>query len=151
MNIKTDRPQVRSAQDLERKYNLSSIANIDKNVKQNSETLMKTQNELNEFANVVLPGMQEQIDNKIETFYSDGEPTLNNYPAINWDDYSKHIGDLYYDRDSGRSYIFEYDEDAREYHWTAADSYVSEVLSIANAAQTAANSKKQIFTSLLNC
>ena len=145
MSIKTDRPQVRTAQDLERKYDLSAFADVTKNIKQTEEGLIRVQNEINSFINAVVPNLQSQIDGKIETFYYDGVPTLNNLPASGWNDYSVHIGDLYYDKKTGISYIFEYDEYEEIYVWNEVDNNMSEVLSIANAAQDTADSKRQIF------
>ena len=53
--------------------------------------------------------LQDQIDNVIESWFGNGEPTLNNYPASDWDTNPKknqHIGDVYYDNETGEAYRF---------------------------------------------
>ena len=149
MSVKTDRPQVRTAQDLERKYNISAISEA---VKQSSVGLTKVNNELAEFINTALDtidNLQDQIDGQIVTFYGNAEPTLLNYPVNTWTEveYAGHVGDMYYDRDSGKTYRFEYKDIG--YTWVLTNNEdLNRVLSIASNAQSTADNKKRIFTSI---
>lgn len=98
----------------------------------------------------VLDGFQDQIDGNIETWYYDGEPTLNNEPVMTWIKdasneeeknkiYEKHQGDLYYDRITGFAYRFFKDGDV--YGWKLIrDHEISEMLG-------KINQKSKIFTS----
>lgn len=92
--------------------------------------------------------LQEQIDGAIDTFYATGRPTLGNYPANDWktdEDRDKHIGDLYYDRETGFGYRFMKDE-AGEYVWTLIkDEEITKALAESEAASNLAKSKRRIF------
>lgn len=128
---------------------LYRIEQVKKNVKTNVETLTKINNELNNFMTSTLKqvtNLQTQIDGKVMTWYYEGIPTLENQPANNWNDKEKetHIGDLYYDRNTGYTYIFEYSNE--QYMWKEiVDKDLKQALALANAAQDTADSKRRIF------
>lgn len=65
-----------------------------------------------------LNDLQNQIDGNIQTWYQEGVPTLQNYPASSWDTVAtknNHIGDLYYNKLTGKGYRFMLDNDT--YVW----------------------------------
>ena len=152
MNLQ-DRSVVRTAADLERKYNLSKLVGLAGNIETNSESLIKVENELNKFIETTagnFEDIQKQIDGSITTYYYSGVPTLSNLPVSEWplEEYINHIGDLYYDKDTGYAYRFVFDGETNEYKWLElSDSSVSEALAIANAAKDTADSKRRIFVS----
>ena len=91
----------------------------------------------------VIENLQNQIDGAIETWYAEGEPALNKYPVSDWsqEDYVNHIGDLYYDKQTGKAYRFMLDEsqDPAVYKWTEIqDSDIAKALGLAGE-------KKRIF------
>ena len=148
--MKQDRNGVRTAQDLERKYNISSIK---KAVEQTELGLTKVNSELDSFVEETvdtLDNLQSQIDGNITTYYYSGVPTLSNLPASDWttsEDKNKHLGDLYYDKDTGYAYRFYYDSENLTYGWTKlTDSDVTEALALANAAKDTADGKRRVFT-----
>lgn len=149
--MKQDRNGVRTAQDLERKYNLSSLVGLKKAVELQEEGINKTNATLEEFMTTTIgdiENLQSQIDGNITTYYYSGVPTLSNLPASEWpeEEYSQHIGDLYYDKETGYAYRFVLDGETNEYSWLElADSDVSEALALANAAQDTADSKRRVF------
>lgn len=141
---------VRTAQDLERKYNLSSIGQLKRNYELQKEQLNKVENEITEFAKVTtkeLEDLKNQVDGNITTWFSSGLPTLENYPTNEWltdEDKNNHLGDLYYDQDTGYSYRFIQKDGV--YSWLKiVDSDVAEALAIANSAKDTADRKRQIF------
>ena len=142
---KQDRASPRTFEDI-----LFRLEAVKKNVKSNLETLTKVNNELNNFVAETLSNLeslQEQVDGKVTTWYYEGVPTLENLPAKDWNDTQKeeHLKDLYYDKLTGYSYIFEKDT---EYKWTQLiDKDLSAALALANAAQDTADSKRHIFVS----
>jgi phage-related protein len=148
--MRQDRNGVRTAQDLERKYNLSDLVGIKKAVEQSAEGINKTNAELENFMKSTLDTIEElenKIDGSITTYYASGVPTLSNYPANEWSasEYSSHVGNMYYDKDTGYSYRFLYDEG--EYKWIKiSDSEVEEALRIANEAKDTADGKRRVFT-----
>ena len=147
---KQDRAGVRTAQDIERKYNLSDLLGVKKAVEQNEQVLNKTNAELENFMKSTLDSigdLQHQLDGSIVTYYHSGVPTLENYPTNEWpiEDYQIHIGNMYYDKDTGYAYRFFLDGDT--YKWVKiADSDVEEALKLANQAQDTADGKRRVFT-----
>ena len=101
---------VRTAQDLERKYNLGSLGNVKRNVEMTAQGLQEIQNELNGILNALVINLKDVLDNQSEVslwFYS-GIPTTSNKPYTSWANSSDHIGDLYYDQSTG--YVYQYKE-----------------------------------------
>lgn len=141
---------VRTAQDLERKYDLSSIGQLKRNYELQKEQLTKVENEITDFAKVTtkeIEDLKNQVDGNITTWFSSGLPTLENYPANEWltdTEKNNHLGDLYYDQDTGYSYRFIQKDGV--YSWLKiVDSDVSEALAIANSAKDTADRKRQVF------
>ena len=137
---------VRTAQDLERKYDFSSIGELKKNFELQKDSLTKVENELNDFVKATtknLEDIQSQVDGNITTWFSSGIPTLENYPTSEWetdDDKNNHLGDLYYDKDTGYAYRFSLENNI--YNWLKiTDTDVTEALALANAAQDTADKK----------
>lgn len=94
-------------------------------------------------------GIQSQLDGKVEMWYYKGEPTASNAPASSWtDDATKklHVGDLYYDLSSGKSY--HWTQNGGSYYWELVrDADISNALSQAKDAQATADGKITSFTS----
>lgn len=145
-----DNVQVRTAEQLEKKYNLSKLAKNVANIEVNSKDIIHIQQELDDFIDATtgeIANLETQIDEKVDTYYYNGAPSLLNYPASSWevDDYPKHVGDLYFDKTTGYTYRFENDSG---YKWTRIkDSQITEAMSTANAAQDTADGKRRIFMS----
>lgn len=148
MSIKADRPQVRTAEQLERKYN---FATMEKAIKQSDVGLIKVSNELYEFVKAVAGDtetLEKQLDGEIDTWYGDESPTLENLPASEWDEdeLADHIEDIYYDRSTGRTYKFT--ESDGTYSWEeTSKNFLAEILALSNSAQDTADGKKVVFTS----
>lgn len=143
-----------TAQDLIKMYNLDALLEDRKKTKTTSEkikVLEKTSNSLKDFAEEVekqIEELEKIADGKITTYYYSGVPTLSNFPANEWtiEEYENHIGDMYYDKDTGYAYKFLFDNETNEYLWRKeTNAELSEALAKANAAQDTADRKKQIF------
>lgn len=147
---KQDRQGVRTPTDLERKYDLASLVGVKKAVEQNVDAINKTNTILEEFVTSTLETldtMQSQIDGKVDTWFYSGVPTLSNLPASEWltdEEKNAHIGDLYYDQDTGSGYRFALSEDG--YRWIVVNGDIAEALAIANSALDTADSKRRVFT-----
>lgn len=147
---KQDRQGVRTPQDLERKYDLASLVGIKKAVENSVEGINKTNKTLEEFMIATLETIDDiynQIDGNITTWFYNGVPTLSNLPASEWTTEAiknEHLGDLYYDRDTGYGYRFAYCEGT--FQWIVVlDNDVVEALALANSAQDTADSKRRVF------
>lgn len=149
--MKQDRNGVRTAQDLERKYDLSSLVSLKKAVKNNEEGLNKTNAELENFIEESIgdiENLQSQIDGNITTYYYSGVPTLSTLPTSEWGEekYNTHLGDLYFDKDTGYVYRFYLDSETGVYGWLKIeDSDTTEALALANSAKDTADNKRRIF------
>ena len=149
MNIMDSKKAV-TAEDLIRRYNLENLKNDRKSIQTIKENTNNTNNLLNNFIEATvadIQSLQDQVDGNIATWFFSGTPTLDNLPAIDWPtDESKnnHLGDLYYDKDTGYAYRFTLDDTT--YSWIKlSDSDIAEALAIANSAQDTADSKRRVF------
>ena len=112
---------------------------IDKYIRDNTLSSDDVKNLINN--SEIIGSLQNQIDGAIETWYYEGKPTLENLPAQGWTDdetKNKHIGDLYYDKASGKGYRFLKDETGA-YIWAIiTDEDITKALALAGE-------KKRIF------
>lgn len=112
---------------------------IDAYIKENTLSSDDVKNLINN--SEIIGSLQNQIDGAIETWYYDGKPTLKNLPAQGWTDdetKNKHIGDLYYDKASGKAYRFLKDS-TNKYEWAIiTDEDITKALALAGE-------KKRIF------
>ena len=143
----------RTAADLERKY-LDKIENIETSQKAQNKTIQKLQTETLNYVNAIndsLDELQRQVDGNITTYFYSGVPTLLNEPAVEWTtttEKEKHIGDLYYDQDTGYAYRFYLDGTTETFGWSKiVDADVTEALAVANAAKDTADSKRTTYYS----
>lgn len=134
-------------EDNDRKWEntLGKITTIEGQVQQNTSSIQQTAEELSSSVssiNTTIGSLQDQIDGAIETYYLNGTPTLSNEPAVSWtDDETKdtHIGDLYYDKDTGHAYRFMKDGSSNTYQWIEiADEDISKAFAEAQKANQAA-------------
>lgn len=91
--------------------------------------------------------LQKQVDGTIETWFYAEPPSLMNAPANEWEtdsDRNKHLGDLYYDTDTG--YCYRWQNQNGVYSWSRiADTDVTKALDAAKNAQDTADHKRTIF------
>ena len=90
--------------------------------------------------------LEKKIDTKAEIWFYSGVPTLKNAPVSSWDieEYTDHVGDLYYDTSTGYPYRFKFTNGV--YSWERIeDQDLAEALALANAASDTADSKRRVF------
>lgn len=103
---KQDSNGVRNAQDIERKYDFAKILGLKKNVETQEKGLTKIENELNKILKTLIINLKNILDDQSEVslwFYS-GVPTNKNEPYKLWSKPTEHIGDIYYDKETGYVY-----------------------------------------------
>lgn len=112
-----------------------------------------TQEDIEDFVNNIvdpkIEGIQNQIDGVIETWFFNGVPTLTNYPASDWNTEAlkiAHLGDLYYDNDTGTAYRFSQNTDESFYWNVITDDAITKALAAAKKAQDTADGKRRVFT-----
>ena len=103
-----DKTQVRTAADLEKKYNFAQMLGFGKNLENTNKQLIQVQNELNNMLNALVINLGDLLDTQssISLWFYDEAPTTSNEPYISWDDPTEHYGDFYYDRSTGDVYKF---------------------------------------------
>lgn len=94
-----------------------------------------------------ITNLKDQIDGAIQTWFYDGIPNALTEPEVNWTtdkDRQTHLGDLYYDNQTG--FCYRYMNQNGVYSWgRIQDTEVTKALSDAANAQNTANAKKRIF------
>ena len=105
---KQDSNGVRTAQDIERKYNFAKILGLTKNIETQEKGLLKIQNTLNDMLNVLMINLKDVLDSQsdISLWFYNGTPTNQNAPYNLWENPSDHEGDIYYDKTNGKIYQF---------------------------------------------
>ena len=111
-----------------------------------AETL-ENKNYINNTLPGILDGFKNQVDGMIEMYFGNGIPTLSNEPAKDWNTNAlkdNHLGDMYYDNDSGIGYRFSKDEST--YKWIEVrDTGIASALEAASRAQDTADGKRRVF------
>lgn len=130
---------------LERKLSFGENENLEDKVGAAVENAMSVEIAAREAADErfteQLAAMQDEIDGSISTFFEEGEPTLENEPAATWaedDELPKHVGDLYYDTETGYCYRFQTGDAGFDWQ-LIRDTDVTKALADAAAAQATAN------------
>jgi len=146
-----DRVKPVTADDVIRRLN-DTINKNKKTVELIVDELNKTNASIENYVKALtkdIGNLQDQVDGNITTWFYSGVPSLENKPSSDWttdNEKIKHIGDLYYDQNTGYAYRFNYDNSTNIYNWLKiTDSDVTEALAIANSAQDTADRKRQNF------
>lgn len=88
-----------------------------------------------ESVNTLVQNLQSQIDGNIQSWSGTPAPTLQNYPASQWDTNDKrlsHVGDIYYD---GNGKCYRFAQDGNTFKWVLiTDTEISKALSDAAEA-----------------
>lgn len=109
----------------------------------------KVEEDLKNYVNKV-DKLQEQVDGKVEQYFYNYDPTLENWPAMSWkDDTTKkaHNGDLFYNTDSKKGWQWTYNEETKTGSWVeVTDKETLDTLEAASKAQDTGDGKRQVFT-----
>ena len=125
-NIIQDRAKAITAEDLIRRYNLDNLKTDRKNITNIYGTLVKQNTIIKEFVSNI------------------STPTLENEPYNLFENKDKHIGNLYYDRESGKVYQFQKKEN--NYYWQELeDDNLLKSLALANGEADTSDNKRRIF------
>lgn len=109
----------------------------------------KVEEDLKDYVNKV-DKLQEQVDGKVEQYFYNYDPTLENWPAMSWkDDTTKkaHNGDLFYNTNSKKGWQWTYNEETKTGNWVeVTDKETLDTLEAASKAQDTGDGKRQVFT-----
>lgn len=101
-----DNSMVRTAAELERKYNLSRLAKNAANIETNSKEIIHIQKELDDMYKSIVLNLGDTLQESVSLWFYEGIPTTSNEPYTDWLIPSEHYDDLYYDQLSGNVYKF---------------------------------------------
>lgn len=109
----------------------------------------KVEEDLKDYVNKV-DKLQEQVDGKVEQYFYNYDPTLENWPAMSWKDNTTkkaHNGDLFYNTDSKKGWQWTYNEETKTGSWVeVTDKETLDTLEAASKAQDTGDGKRQVFT-----
>lgn len=109
----------------------------------------KVEEDLKDYVNKV-DKLQAQVDGKVEQYFYNYDPTLENWPAMSWkDDTTKkaHNGDLFYNTSSKKGWQWTYNEETKTGSWVkVTDKETLDTLEAASKAQDTGDGKRQVFT-----
>lgn len=109
----------------------------------------KVEENLKDYVNKV-DKLQEQVDGRVEQYFYNYDPTLENWPAMSWkDDTTKkaHNGDLFYNTDSKKGWQWTYNDETKTGSWVeVTDKETLDTLEAASKAQDTGDGKRQVFT-----
>lgn len=94
-----------------------------------------------------IEGLQAQVDGAIDSYFYQYEPSLTNYPAMEWDtedEKKAHLNDTFTNLVDGRSWRWTVDNGY--YKWTEiTDTATTQALALAGQAQDTADGKRRVF------
>ena len=132
---------VRTAGDLEKKYDLSKLAKKVSNIDMTNEQIVKMQNEISDIKKTLIINLGDTLQTSVSLWFYEGTPTTTNEPYIDWTTPSEHIDDFYYDQDSG--YVYKYTSNGwvRQY-----DNDLISAMALTNAElDTSIDHERQVF------
>lgn len=155
-----EKERIQQAQD-----NLRASVERAKEAEENAKKYTKEQ--LNDYVTFTvfeqdLEMLRQQADNQIQTHFYDHAPTMDTLPASDWEtveDKERHVGDMFYNRETGYAYTFVRDAYVHEgynhpaqpvgyytYAWERIqDKDIIEALEEASTAKDTADSKRRTF------
>lgn len=144
-----DNKRVQTAEELRRMYNLDNLSKDRRAISNNTNSLTKVENEQNNILKSIIINVGDNLKNQgeISLWFFNGTPTLENSPTIDWateEDKIDHLGDLYYDKDTGYVYIFEQIEN--EFIWNRKeDKSLIQAMALTNSEIDSIDNIRKVF------
>ena len=140
---------VRTAQNIEQKYDLGAIKGMKTAVKQTQTGLTKIEQETQNIIESLIINLDGIVpEGAISLWFYSDKPTLENNPASNWEDdntKNQHINDLYYDRETGYVYKFIFVQ-GEGYQWQKQlNGDLVESMALTNASIDTEDNLRQVF------
>ena len=101
-----DKTRVRTAEELEKKYNLHKLAKMFYNEETNSNEIIKIQKTITNMLKSLLINLGDMLQSSVSLWFYKDTPTLGNKPYTDWIDPTEHYDDFYYDQNTGYVYKF---------------------------------------------
>lgn len=122
-----DKVFVRTAADLEKKYNLSKLAIDAGNIETMNNQIIHLNNQLEDTRKSLIINLGDTLQESVSLWFYEGTPTTENEPYTDWVTPGDHIDDFYYDQLSG--YVYKYTANGWERQY---DSNLISALALTN-------------------
>lgn len=146
MNIQ-DRRGSLTAEELRQKYNLDALTKDRKAIENTAETLTQLNNEQNNMIEAIVLSLSGiDIQTEITLWFDEGVPTILTVPYTDWETgtESDHIGDLYFDRDTG--YVYQFDFIDEVFLWKpVTETNLIQAMALSNAAIDTSDRQRKVF------
>jgi len=138
--------RVLTAEELRRMYNFEGIAKNTKAIEQARQGLTEVAAEQDNILKSLIINLSDVIESQsdISLWFYNGIPDLTTEPTISFDSYNDHIGDFYYDRDTG--YVYEFLEDNGTYYWERKeDTGLVQAMALTNSEMDTLDNTRKVF------
>lgn len=128
------------------KYKLDNINKNTKAIQTQKDTIVKVENEQQAIIRSLIlsmEGLESQSD--MSLWFFSGIPTLENEPSMYWEEeYENHIGDLYFDRDTG--YVYQFKLNGSVYEWERNQNEdLIQAMALTNASIDTTDNQRRVF------
>lgn len=141
-----DNKRATTAEDLRRMFNLDGLPSDRKAIENNKNSLTKIDSEQENILKSIIISVGDSLESQseISLWFFSGTPTLETEPYISWTDPDDHIGDLYYDKETG--FVYEFKEESEEYIWERnTDNELIQAMALTNAELDTADGTRKVF------
>lgn len=125
----------------------TNATNAQKTANEAKKSAANALSEAKKYADAIKDELQDQLDGKVESFFKNYDPTLENEPASSWitDELKEaHLNDTFTNTETGKSWRWLFKNGA--YQWVPiADTQAAEALAAAKKAQDTADGKRRTF------
>jgi len=143
-----DKTSIRTIQQLLQAYNFDSIGKTAKALSLQKNSLTKVENETAGIIKAMIINLSDVLESQsdLSLWFFNETPTLQTTPAVAWTTQellTSHLGDVYYDKDSGSTSIFELVDTV--YDWVETNSLdLIQAMALTNA-QVGSDNERKVF------
>lgn len=142
-----DKSKTLTVEQLRQRYDLDGMLKDRKAIPVIKNSLTRIDAENDSILKSIIINLGETLESQsdIQLWFFDGTPTLENQPAIDWNnDFEAHLGDIYYDKATGLVYIFSFENDT--YFWqNKQDSQLVQAMALTNAELEENDDLRRVF------
>lgn len=141
---KSDMSGLRTAQDLEQKYDFASILNLKSAIEVQAEQLVEVENELYATLTTLVINLDGIVGEAGSLWFYAGVPTVDSQPESGWlspDTRADHVGDLYYNTSAGEVYQY-----SADYLWVRSfDVRLLQAMALTNHELLEGDSERKVY------
>lgn len=140
-----DTTKTQTIEQLRQRYNLDGLVNDRKAIQNATTGLVKVNTEQDKIIRSIIlsmSGLESQSD--MSLWFFSGIPSIDELPASEWTEYADHLGDLYYNRDTG--WVYKFIVTGEVYSWERTlDEDIIQAMALTNASIDTEDSQRTVF------